>query len=165
MLQDFWERQKERQNSSQLNTAEEELAELTLTLEVIDILDELKIMLVLLNTQARVLRSFHEAMSKFKPDNKPSESERPAAQQSIIVHHGEISITNLSISNQGGITTPLVDRPVSGKAGAFICDAEDTLKLTIENVQSIRDDVLQTQTLVRTYPCLPVQKVNICTTN
>ncbi|KAL5625694.1 hypothetical protein FOBRF1_000037 [Fusarium oxysporum] len=156
-------RQRSSSNSQETEDGEEELS---LILEVVDILDEVKILLLLLETQTGVLNSLRGKMLQFKPEPKQPE---PGDAHGATFSFGTSEVNGLWIETaQTDRSTFLFDtalinglnisskdtkiegipKLIEGKAGDFMQDATKRLRMTRSGLERIHAEASQTQRMI-----------------
>lgn len=158
MLESFWKRQSSRNSSGSVISGGEELE---LALNVADILDELNMLLLLIETQSRVITSMHRGMYRFRP----IEAKNQNMGCNITMEHtttGNIRISNVTGSflfrdaDLGSVEISRDDssapglEAIAGQVGVFIHETEEGLKLERSNVERLHLEATQTHKMVGT---------------
>lgn len=152
--------------SSSQNREENDRDELDLTLEVVDILDEINILQLLLETQTSVLNSLYRVFFRLKPAPKRPETQKDANAKfffsTALVDSLQIEtsqtdrshfdfnkthIRSMIVSSRDHKMEGILDA-VGGKAGEFMEDTTQRLRMTKSGLGRIHDDASKTQRMV-----------------
>ena len=135
--------------------------ELELALSIADILDELNMLLLLIETQSSVIASIHRGMFQLRP---------PKSQDKNVAHHiavkdtsmGDIRLTapnvtlwfdnaevgSLDVNYLGNTSVPKVEE-IGGILGVFVRETEEGLRLERSNLKRLHQEATQTHQMAR----------------
>jgi hypothetical protein len=135
-----------------------------LTLEVADILDELNMLLLLLETQARVLALLEQKLTQIKPAARDPNTGISVINMGAAVIQGEMHISTSGISHQqvvnldeavvgsmritSGYGAPTSVQTIGGFAGNWLHEALQRLNSETSNLERLRRDATRTHELV-----------------
>ncbi|KAK7420255.1 hypothetical protein QQX98_002910 [Neonectria punicea] len=160
LLEAFGYRQSSRGSQS---TPAEGTEELKIALQITDILDELNMLSLLLETETEVLTSLHEGMYQFRPVQPKSQPNGGVEFEITETTMGNIRVVQTRDTNakfrvfdstighlelSGKPDTMPGFEAIDGTVGGFIHEAEQTLRLERLNLDRLRADASQAHKMV-----------------
>jgi hypothetical protein len=129
--------------------------ELKLLLEIVDIVDELKMIRNLIVLQRSLLRDFVWALRKFRPSNEAPEI--PTTSYNVNFHKCTVQtggamtvdIRNSRESDKGVENTKILAQGISAPASQNVVDADETLAAVIAEMDATKSDSEYTHKMVR----------------